>query len=428
MRNATPSCRRSQRPTPRTGSVGREAARAVVPRLHADEGHVVRDREHTRPRAARGVRLHDEATTLRLAPRPSGSASRVLEEAGFATGRSSCSTAAEEIVAGSRQPRLRRYARDRRRARAAEGHDENFVARAVLCAARPCPDVPPGYVDPPLLAAAAREIGEATSLRHVLGHGLRRRRRPDVRERRQHRLAAHRLARELHAHDRLGSRHEHRDVRPQAGLEPRVVEVRSRLAGRHADANADAADAHRQRPPRLAHRRRRRARRRAARARGALSARSLAQSRRASSRPRGCRARIPSRSGAGSSSRKAATATSSQPEKVHVVAITMLGKYRVDATINSQNVITRIKTTVSEPALGDFNIEHESTDFVTVGNVKWPTAWHSHHGWDDNWQFYRQSTGHNGYGGEFRERAAERLRRSAARAARRSRRRRSRRR
>ena len=90
-----------------------------------------------------------------------------------------------------------------------------------------------------------------------------------------------------------------------------------------------------------------------------------------------------------------------QPEKVHVVAITMLGKFRVDATINSQNQITRIKTTVSEPALGDFNIEHESTNQISFGNIKWPTAWHSHHGWDDNWQFYRQSTGHNGYGGNF---------------------------
>jgi glyoxylase-like metal-dependent hydrolase (beta-lactamase superfamily II) len=90
-----------------------------------------------------------------------------------------------------------------------------------------------------------------------------------------------------------------------------------------------------------------------------------------------------------------------QPEKVHVVAITMLGKYRVDATINSANQITRIKTTVSEPALGDFNIEHESTNQMTFGNIKWPIAWHSHHGWDDNWQFYRQSTGHNGYGGKF---------------------------
>ena len=90
-----------------------------------------------------------------------------------------------------------------------------------------------------------------------------------------------------------------------------------------------------------------------------------------------------------------------QPEKVHVVGITMLGKYRVDATINSQNQITRIKTTVSEPALGDFNIEHESTNQLAFGNIKWPIAWHSHHGWDDNWQFYRQSTGHNGYGGKF---------------------------
>jgi hypothetical protein len=93
-----------------------------------------------------------------------------------------------------------------------------------------------------------------------------------------------------------------------------------------------------------------------------------------------------------------------QPEKVHVVAITMFGKYRVDATINSQNQITRIKTAVAEPALGDFNIEHESTiqtAFGPAGNIKWPIVWHSHHGWDDNWQFYRQSTGHNGYGGRF---------------------------
>jgi glyoxylase-like metal-dependent hydrolase (beta-lactamase superfamily II) len=89
------------------------------------------------------------------------------------------------------------------------------------------------------------------------------------------------------------------------------------------------------------------------------------------------------------------------PEKVHVVAITMFGKYRVDATINTANQITRIKTTVNEPALGDFNIEHESTEQSAFGTIKWPVAWHSHHGWDDNWQFYRQSTGHNGYGGRF---------------------------
>lgn len=89
------------------------------------------------------------------------------------------------------------------------------------------------------------------------------------------------------------------------------------------------------------------------------------------------------------------------PERVHVVAITMFGKYRVDATVNSRHQIQRLKTTVNIPALGDFNIEHESTNQITVGGAKWPTEWHSHHGWDDNWQFYRQSTGHNGYGGSF---------------------------
>ena len=89
------------------------------------------------------------------------------------------------------------------------------------------------------------------------------------------------------------------------------------------------------------------------------------------------------------------------PEKMHVVSITMLGKYRVEATINPQNQIQRIKTTVSEPAIGDFNIEHESTEQMTFGNVKWPIVWHSHQGWDDNWQFDNASTGHNAYGGKF---------------------------
>ncbi len=89
------------------------------------------------------------------------------------------------------------------------------------------------------------------------------------------------------------------------------------------------------------------------------------------------------------------------PEKVHVVGITVLGKYRVDATINSQNIITRIKTTVHENVLGDFNIEQESTNFIDAGPSKWPIAWHSHQGWDDNWKFYSESTGHNAYGGKF---------------------------
>jgi glyoxylase-like metal-dependent hydrolase (beta-lactamase superfamily II) len=88
------------------------------------------------------------------------------------------------------------------------------------------------------------------------------------------------------------------------------------------------------------------------------------------------------------------------PEKVHVVSIAM-GKFRIDATINARNQIQRIHTMVPEPALGDFNYEHESTNQQTFGAIKWPTAWHSHQGWDDNFGFDNVSAGHNAFGGTF---------------------------
>lgn len=88
------------------------------------------------------------------------------------------------------------------------------------------------------------------------------------------------------------------------------------------------------------------------------------------------------------------------PEKVHVVSIT-LGRYRLDATINARHQIQRIHTMVAEPALGDFNYEHESTDQRTFGSIKWPVTWHSHQGWDDNFGFDNVSAGHNAFGGMF---------------------------
>ncbi len=90
------------------------------------------------------------------------------------------------------------------------------------------------------------------------------------------------------------------------------------------------------------------------------------------------------------------------PDKVHVVSIA-LGKYRIDATINKQNQIQRIHTMVSEPALGDFNYEHESTDQRTFGAVKFPVAWHSHQGWDDNYGTQAESAGHNAFGGSLKD-------------------------
>ena len=88
------------------------------------------------------------------------------------------------------------------------------------------------------------------------------------------------------------------------------------------------------------------------------------------------------------------------PDRVHVVSITF-GKYRIDATVNKQNQIQRIHTMVAEPALGDFNYEHESTDQQTFGSVKFPIAWHSHQGWDDNFGFENVTAGHNAFGGNF---------------------------
>jgi glyoxylase-like metal-dependent hydrolase (beta-lactamase superfamily II) len=94
-------------------------------------------------------------------------------------------------------------------------------------------------------------------------------------------------------------------------------------------------------------------------------------------------------------------ATTAGIEKVTVVSATVLGKYRVNATINSQNLIQRIQTWVPHPVLGDMNYEHEYTEWRDVGGVKFPAGWHHHDGWDDERQIPTISGGHNGFGGSF---------------------------
>ena len=92
------------------------------------------------------------------------------------------------------------------------------------------------------------------------------------------------------------------------------------------------------------------------------------------------------------------------PEKVRIVSITVMGKYRVDATINSENLLQRIHTWVPEPVLGDFNYEHEFTNasYIDLGDgIQFPTGWHSHQGWDDNYQAQSVNAGHNAFGGNL---------------------------
>ena len=94
-------------------------------------------------------------------------------------------------------------------------------------------------------------------------------------------------------------------------------------------------------------------------------------------------------------------ATTAGIEKVTIVSATVLGKYRVNATINSQNLIQRIQTWVPHPVLGDMNYEHEYTEWRDVDGVKFPAGWHHHDGWDDERQIPTISGGHNGFGGSF---------------------------
>jgi glyoxylase-like metal-dependent hydrolase (beta-lactamase superfamily II) len=94
------------------------------------------------------------------------------------------------------------------------------------------------------------------------------------------------------------------------------------------------------------------------------------------------------------------------PEKMTVVSITVLGKYRVDATINKEHMLQRIHTWVPDPVLGDMNYEHEFTNDSYVdlgGGMRFPTVWHHHEGWDDNYQAQSVNAGHNAFGGTFKD-------------------------
>ncbi|MBM87236.1 MAG: hypothetical protein CMQ41_02550 [Gammaproteobacteria bacterium] len=90
------------------------------------------------------------------------------------------------------------------------------------------------------------------------------------------------------------------------------------------------------------------------------------------------------------------------PEKVTIVSITVMGKYRVDATINSENLLQRIHTWVPDSVIGDTNYEHEfaNGDYIDIGDgIRFPTNWHHHTGWDDNYQAQSINAGHNAFGG-----------------------------
>lgn len=81
--------------------------------------------------------------------------------------------------------------------------------------------------------------------------------------------------------------------------------------------------------------------------------------------------------------------------RLNIISITVLGKYRVNATINDQNLIERVQTWVPNPVRGDMNYEGEFTQWRDVSGVKFPGNFHHHQDWDDETQPPNYNGGHN---------------------------------
>ena len=81
--------------------------------------------------------------------------------------------------------------------------------------------------------------------------------------------------------------------------------------------------------------------------------------------------------------------------RLNIISITVLGKYRVNGTINAQNMVERIQTWVPNPVRGDMNYEGEFTQWRDVSGVKFPGNFHHHQDFDDETQAPNYNGGHN---------------------------------
>jgi glyoxylase-like metal-dependent hydrolase (beta-lactamase superfamily II) len=69
--------------------------------------------------------------------------------------------------------------------------------------------------------------------------------------------------------------------------------------------------------------------------------------------------------------------------RVTVISITALGKYRVNATINAENLIERVQTWMPNPVIGDMYYETVYSAYKDFGTLRFPTRFHHHDDWDD---------------------------------------------
>jgi glyoxylase-like metal-dependent hydrolase (beta-lactamase superfamily II) len=84
-------------------------------------------------------------------------------------------------------------------------------------------------------------------------------------------------------------------------------------------------------------------------------------------------------------------------ERVSVVSYVAFGKYRINGTINAQNLVQRVQTWVPNPVVGDMYYEVVLTNYKDVGGVKFP-RFHQHQDYDDGASEPNVSGGDHAFG------------------------------
>ncbi|PYS45853.1 MAG: hypothetical protein DMG13_31170 [Acidobacteria bacterium] len=83
--------------------------------------------------------------------------------------------------------------------------------------------------------------------------------------------------------------------------------------------------------------------------------------------------------------------------RVAVVSFIAFGKYRVNGTINPQNLVQRVQTWVPNPVVGDLYYENVYTNYRDIGGVKIP-RFHQHQDFDDGGHMPNVSGGDHAFG------------------------------
>src|SRR4026207_2032678 len=83
--------------------------------------------------------------------------------------------------------------------------------------------------------------------------------------------------------------------------------------------------------------------------------------------------------------------------RVSVVSFVAFGKYRVNGTINPENLVQRVQTWVPNPVVGDLYYENVYTNYRDMNGVKVPRV-HQHQDYDDGGNMPNVSGGDHAFG------------------------------